>query len=139
VTTGRHLVLRRDAGVAVVDFVLVGSLVTFVFLGVVQLATVLHVRNTLIDCAVEGARFGALAGSAPDAGARRTRELIEADLSTAYAENVVAGRATVDGLETVEVRVEAPLPVIGLFGVGDIVTVTGHAIAEPGPQGEGVG
>ena len=121
----------RDAGAAVVDFVLVGTLVTFVFLGVVQLATVLHVRNTMIDCASEGARFGALAGSDLDAGARRTRELIAADLSSAYAEDVVARRATVDGLETVEVRVRAPLPVIGLLGVGRVVTVTGHAVAEP--------
>ena len=121
----------RDAGAAVVDFVLVGTLVTFVFLGVVQLATVLHVRNTLIDCAGEGARFGALAGSDLDAGAARTRELIEADLSPTYAEDVVARRATVDGLDTVEVRVRAPLPAIGLLGVGRVVTVTGHAVAEP--------
>jgi hypothetical protein len=122
---------RRDAGAAVVDFVLVGTLVTFLFLGVVQLATVLHVRNTMIDCASEGARFGALAGSELDAGARRTRELIAADLSATYAEDVVARRATVDGLETVEVRVRAPLPVIGLLGVGRVVTVTGHAVSEP--------
>jgi hypothetical protein len=121
----------RDAGAAVVDFVLVGTLVTFVFLGVVQLATVLHVRNTMIDCASDGARFGALAGSELDAGARRTRELIAADLSATYAEDVVARRATVDGLETVEVRVRAPLPVIGLLGVGRVVTVTGHAVSEP--------
>ena len=111
---------------------LVGTLVTFVFLGVVQLATVLHVRNTLIDCASEGARFGALAGSDLDAGARRTRELIVADLSSAYADDVVARRASVDGLDTVEVRVRAPLPVIGLLGVGRVVSVTGHAVAEPG-------
>ena len=122
----------RDAGAAVVDFVLVGTLVTFVFLGVVQLATVLHVRNTLIDCASEGARFGALAGSDLDAGARQTRELIVADLSSAYADDVVAKRTTVDGLDTVEVRVRAPLPVVGLLGVGRVVSVTGHAVAEPG-------
>jgi hypothetical protein len=122
---------RRDAGAAVVDFVLVGTLVTFMFLGVVQLATVLHVRNTLIDCATEGARFGALAGADLDAGAQRTRALITADLSARYAEDVVARRATVEGLDTVEVRVRAPLPVIGLLGVGRVVTVTGHAVAEP--------
>jgi Flp pilus assembly protein TadG len=122
---------RRDAGAAVVDFVLVGSLVTLVFLGVVQLATVLHVRNTLIDCASEGARYGALAGSTPDAGAERARELIEADLSAAYAADVVSRRAQVGGLETVEVRVRAPLPVVGLVGVGRVVAVTGHAVAEP--------
>ena len=122
---------RRDAGAAIVDFVLVGTLVTLLFLGVVQLATVLHVRNTLIDCATEGARFGALADSDPASGAERTRELIEADLAPAYAEDVVARSSRVDGLDTVEVRVRAPLPVIGLFGVGRVITVTGHAVAEP--------
>jgi hypothetical protein len=117
--------------VAVVDFVLVGALVTFIFLGVVQLATVLHVRNTLIDCAGEGARFGALADNDLTAGEQRTRALITADLSPAYADDVVARRARVDGVDTVEVRVRAPLPVIGLVGVGRVITVTGHAVAEP--------
>jgi hypothetical protein len=113
-----------------VDFVLVGSLLTFVFLGILQLATVLHVRNTLIDCATEGARYGALADREPEAGAQRTRALITADLSEVYATDVVAGRARADGLETVEVRVRAPLPVIGLFGAGRLLDVSGHAVAE---------
>jgi hypothetical protein len=37
----------------------------------------------------------------------------------------------VDGLETVEIRVRAPLPVVGLFGIGRFITATGHAVAEP--------
>lgn len=123
--------MRRDSGAAVVDFALVGALVTLVFLGVVQLATVLHVRNTLVDCAAEGARFGALADRSPAEGAQRTRELILTALSPRYAERVTAGTATAAGLQTVEVTVEAPLPVIGLLGPAGGITVTGHGLVEP--------
>jgi hypothetical protein len=36
----------------------------------------------------------------------------------------------VDGVAVVEVRVRAPLPVIGLLGVGGQLTVTGHGLVE---------
>ena len=94
---------RDERGAAVVDFVLVGTLLTLIFVGVLQLSMVLHVRNLLIDCATEGARYGALADQEAQAGAERARALIAADLSTAYAVDVVAGRAILDGVDTVEV------------------------------------
>ncbi|HZI95996.1 MAG TPA: TadE family protein [Actinomycetales bacterium] len=119
-----------DGGAAVVDFVLVGALLTLVFLGVVQLGVVLHVRNTLVDCASEGARYGAFADRTPADGARRTAELIAASLSPAYAGEITARHADVDGLRTVEVTVSAPLPVIGLFGPGRGLTVRGHGAEE---------
>lgn len=110
---------------------LVGALLTFVFVGVVQLAVVVHVRNTLVDCASEGARVAALADATPDAGAARTRDLIVRDLSSSYAGDVSVGRETFDGLDTVVVTVRAPLPVAGLFAVGGrVLTVEGHAVAE---------
>lgn len=112
------------------DFALVGGLLTLFFVAVLQLSLALYVRNVLVDCASEGARLGALADRDPQAGATRARELIRSALSDRYAERVSAGPAQVDGLETVEVRIEAPLPVIGLFGVGRTLTVSGHALAE---------
>jgi Flp pilus assembly protein TadG len=121
---------RADRGSAVVDFVLVGVLLTVLFMAVLQLATVVHVRNTLIDCATEGARFGALADSDPEAGAARARTLITEDLSAAYAADVTAHRVQVAGLDTVEVQVRAPLPVMGLLASGRMISVTGHAVAE---------
>jgi hypothetical protein len=110
--------------------VLVGTLATFVFVAVVQLAVVLHVRNTLIDCASDGARYGALADRTPQDGARRARALIGEDLSARYAQDVSAGTERVDGMPTVVVRVRAPLPVVGLLGVGRVLSVTGHALSE---------
>jgi hypothetical protein len=121
----------RDRGSAVVDFVLVGTLATLVFASLLQFVVILHVKNVLVDCAEQGARFGALADQNPEAGAGRTRELISAELSTRYAGQVSAGEAQVQGLTTVEVRVKAPLPVVGLLAAGRVLTVSGHALAEP--------
>jgi Flp pilus assembly protein TadG len=123
--------LRRDeSGAAIVDFALVAALVTVLFLGVVQLAVVLHVRNTLIDCASEGARYGALADRSPEQGSARTRELIESALAPGYATDVTAGSAEVAGLRTVEVTVRAPMPVIGLLGPRGTLVVQGHGVEE---------
>jgi hypothetical protein len=113
-----------------VDFALVGALLTLLFVAVLQFALVLHVHNTLVDCASLGARYGALADRSPSAGAQRARELIIADLSPAYASDVAAGRERYAGLDTVVVRVRAPLPLVGLFGLGGVMTVEGHADVE---------
>jgi hypothetical protein len=110
--------------------VLVGSLITLIFVALVQLTVVLHVRNTLIDCASEGARYGALADRTPADGAARARLLVGADLSPRYAGDVQAGHEAVDGLDTIVVRIRAPLPVIGLVGAGRVLTVSGHAVSE---------
>lgn len=119
-----------DRGSAVVDFVLIGALITVLFVAVVQLTLVVHVRNILIDCAGEGARYGAAAGRTPSDGAQRTRELAAAALGPMYATDVSAGPVEVDGVGLVEVRVRAPVPVIGLLGPAGTLTARGHALAE---------
>lgn len=119
-----------DRGSAVVDFVLVGALTTVLFVAVLQLALALHVRSTLVDCAAEGARYGALADRSPADGAARARELIELSLAPDYADDVVATTTVVEGRTVVQVRVRAPLPVIGLLGPATTLTVEGHALRE---------
>lgn len=109
---------------------LVGALTTLLFAGVAQLALALHVRSTLIDCAAEGARYGALDGSSPEAGAARTRELISSALAPGFADGVSAEDAVQDGLAIVRVEVTAPLPVLGLLGPGGRLTVEGRALQE---------
>ncbi|MFH5822312.1 TadE/TadG family type IV pilus assembly protein [Georgenia sp. AZ-5] len=119
-----------DGGSALVDFLLVSVLLVVVIMALVQLTLALHVRNTLIDSASEGARHAALAGSSLDAGAARTRELIGLTLSERYAGDVTA-RTVPDGAgERVQVVVTAPLPVLGLVGPAGVVTVRGHAVVE---------
>ena len=83
---GRHSKNRQqgkgvERGAAVVDFVLIGALLTLLFLAIVQLTLILHVRNTLIDAAASGARYGTLADR-NDVDARdRTAQLITAALN----------------------------------------------------------
>ena len=125
-----------DHGSAVVDFVLVAALLSLIFVGLVQLAVVLHVRNTLIDCAAEAARYGALADRSPSDGVTRARALITEDLSARYAQDVRADREQVYGLDTVVIRVHAPLPVLGLVGAGHLLDVAGHAVREPPVQAQ---
>lgn len=109
---------------------LVGALTCLLFASVLQLVLVLHVRATLIDCAAEGARHGALADSTPAAGARRTRELIDSALAPGFADQVQAESTTLDGLAVVRVEVTAPLPLVGLLGPSGTLTVDGHALQE---------
>ncbi|GAB2707492.1 TadE family protein [Arthrobacter bambusae] len=120
-----------ERGSAVVDFVLVGGLLTMFFLAVIQLTLVLHVRNTLIDAASSGARHGALADRTPADARERTADLIETALNADFARDISTSEASFRGIRTLEVTVRAPLPVIGLIGPGAALEVSGHA-ATPG-------
>ena len=119
-----------DSGSAVVDFVLVSALVSVLFVAVLQVGLTLHIRNTLISCASEGARLGAREGSSPGVGAARTRELITQSLSPRFAEDVSAEVSVDDGVRVVVVQVRAPLPVLGPFGPGDGLELVGRAFLE---------
>lgn len=123
--------LGDDAGSAVVDFVLTSALLLFVFLAVFQLGLALHVRNTLVSCASEGARYGAREGSSPAQGGQRARELIDASLSERYSEGVTTRVETTDsGVEVLVVDVTAPVPVVGPIGPSEGFEVRGRAFVE---------
>ena len=107
-----------------------GALVTVLGVAVLQLALVLHVRATLVDCAAEGARYAAQAGHLPADGADRTRLLAGEAVSTAYTRDIAAVRTVVDGVDVIEVTVRAPFPVVGLVGPGGQMVVRGHALVE---------
>lgn len=109
------------------DFVLVGALLTVIVLAVIQLALILHVRNTLIDAASSGARYGTLADRNPEDGVERTRQLISGSLNPGYAQDISHTRAAESGSPMLQVTVRAPLPVIGLIGPQGGIEVTGHA------------
>jgi len=125
--------LRRERGSAVVDFVLVLVVLVPVFLGILQVALVLLVRNTLASAASEGARYAATLDRGPDDGAARTRDQIDGAVSGRFARDVSARTATVDGAEGVEVTVRAVVPALGIGGPGIALEVTGHAVEEQPP------
>lgn len=109
---------------------LVAVLLLPLFLALVQLGLALHVRNTLVACAAEGARYGANADRDPADAAEHAAQLVRAALADSFAEDVQAGVAEVDGVAVMEVRVSAALPVVGLLGPSGSLTVRGHALDE---------
>lgn len=123
--------LRSDEGSAVAEFVIAGSFVVLLMLAVVQLTLALHVRTIAIDAASEGARLGARAGMTVDDARARTQEVLAANLSADYAEDIAVTTVERGGATLVEVRVRTPLPVIALLGPTGALEVRGHALEEP--------
>ncbi len=122
--------LRDDSGSAIAEFVMVTALLTVLTLSVIQLALALLIRNTIVDAAAEGARFGALADNSLADGVARTTALIEAALAPAYSRDVSATTGSYLGHPAIIVTVRAPLPVIGLIGIEGALEVSGHAPLE---------
>lgn len=119
-----------ETGAAVADFALVGSLLTVLFVGVLQVGLSLYVRNTLISCSSEGARFGARADASPAEGIARTRSLIDTSLSREFSRDITARVVQVGGMRVLSLHVRAPMPVIGLVGPSKGLDVVGRAFLE---------
>lgn len=122
-----------ERGAAVVDFVLVLLVLLPLVLGILQLALVLHVRNTLASAAAEGARHAAVAGSSAPAGQAKVEELVDGALSQEFVRSVSVLPASVGGAPGYEAVVEADVTVLGLGGPSVHVQVAGHAVAEVQP------
>jgi hypothetical protein len=113
---------------------MVGSLVTLLFLALLQLAVGCYLRNVLAACAIDGARYGANADIlSPAAGAGRANQEISRTLGPSYATAYAPVRQpTVGGAAMVTVEVQARLPLLAWFlPVGPSLHVTGRALAEP--------
>lgn len=118
---------RTQRGAAVVDVVLVMVVLVPVVFGILQVALVLFVRNTLASAASEGARLAATRDRGPAEGAALTRAQIDGAVSGRFAQDVSARQVG----DTVEVTVHARVPALGLGGPSVELTVTGHAVEEP--------
>lgn len=124
---------RSERGSAVVEFTLVSVLLVGVLLVVLQFAFTIHVRNTLVACAAEGARHAANGDRSLADGRDRTLALVADSLSARLSPEVTARAVAVDGVPMVEVTVNATLPLFGLAGVDRALTVSGHAVDEVAP------
>lgn len=109
---------------------MVGALLTVLTLSVLQLALALHIRNTVLDAAAEGARFAALADNGLADGKQRTRELITVAIGAGYARDISASYGSFLGQSAASITVRTPLPLIGLIGIDDGLEVSGHASVE---------
>lgn len=122
--------LRRDDGSAVVEFTLVSVLLVTLFLAVLQVGLIIHVRNTLVASAAEGARYAANADRGLDHGVQRTQREIAESISPDFADGVTADYIQRNGVTLVEVRVQATFPLLGLLGPAGSLEVVGHAVEE---------
>lgn len=109
---------------------MVAALLTVLTLSVIQLGLVLLIRNTAVDAAAEGARFGALADNSLSDGVARASDLLTVALGPSYATDVSASTGSYLGHPAVIVTVRTPLPLIGLVGITDGLEVSGHAALE---------
>ena len=119
--------LGGERGSATAEFTMIAALLLALSLAVLQVAGMVHVRNTLIDAASTGARFGALQDRTAEDGLARTRELISTSVSARYAEDVTYDYTDSPQGQTLRVTVRAQYPVLGVLGgVGDL-EVSGSA------------
>lgn len=125
--------VQGDTGSSVVEFTLVSVLLVGLFLGILQLAVVLHTRNVLVSAAQEGARYAANADRTPAEGVLRTRQAIGEALGAGMRDRMTVTPLPVD-LSTpapvVGMQVSGPLPVFFLPAGPVRLTVRGHALEE---------
>ncbi|MBW9118543.1 pilus assembly protein [Microbacterium trichothecenolyticum] len=122
--------LRDEAGASPVEFVLVGALLTVLTLSVLQFGLAVYVRNVVHDAAVEGAYHAALADTTLAEGAQRTRDIVGRTIGAEYITDVTVHETGALGQRTVEVRVQATLPLVGLLGAPRGLEVMAHAPVE---------
>src|SRR3954451_25041780 len=116
-----------EQGSAVVDFVLVMVVLIPLILGILQVALVLHVRNTLTAAASDGARIAATADRGPADGAAYTRRQVSGIIAGRFARDVSAHQSISGGTELIEVTVRAEVPALGLWGPSVELVARGHA------------
>lgn len=123
-------VVDDEGGASPVEFVLVGSLLTILTLGVLQLGLAVYVRNVVHDAAVEGAYHAALADTSLADGARRTREIVSRTVGAEYAADVAVEETAELGHPSVQVSVRCPFPLVGLLGLPRMLEVSARAPLE---------
>ncbi|WP_165821194.1 TadE/TadG family type IV pilus assembly protein [Nocardioides gansuensis] len=121
---------RAEAGSAVVDFVLVLAVLLPLFLGILQLALVLHIRNTFASAAAEGARAAAVAGATPQDGIDTAASHLGSEFFAEFAKPPVIRPTDLGGAPAYEVTIEVEVPALGLGGPAVGFTVSGNAVRE---------
>lgn len=94
---------------------MVSALLVLLAMAVLQLALMIHVRNTLIDAASAGARLGALHDRTAEDGADRAASLIESSIASRYAEDIGYEYEHLEDGRVLRITVRAQVPVLGIL------------------------
>lgn len=119
--------LHEERGAATAEFTMVAALLVLLTLAVIQLTTFVHVRNTLIDAASTGARFGALHDRTAEDGVDRTRSLIASSVAEDHAEEVSYTYLEAEEGRTLRITVRAGVPLMGIGPGMGTLEVQGRA------------
>lgn len=119
---------RSSRGSILVEWIAVSVNLTFLFLSILQIGFFLHVKNTIIDSAAEGARMAGLLYATDIDGIELSRKLITSAISAEYARNISIRRTA----NTVTVEVVAPVPIIATMGIPNTLRLHARAPIELG-------
>ena len=124
---------RSEDGSAVVGHVLVQSLVVLVVIVLLQVAYASHVRAVALDAAAQGARRAALVGGSEAEGIARAKQLVASSRfssfqTTATVEYLPGPVVQGKQYQVVQMRVTMPLPLIGILGPQEALSVTGRCL-----------
>lgn len=106
---------------------MVAVLIIMIALLIIQAALIVHTRNTLVDAAIQGAHHASLVGSTPQDGAERAEQLIAERFGARLGAQATAVQ---DADGTIRVQVSATLPLLGLYGPAEGMSVQGRAVDE---------
>ncbi|MGH3652575.1 TadE family protein [Glutamicibacter sp.] len=120
--------IGSENGSAVAEFVMITTLLVVIAMTLIQLALVLHVRNTLIDAASNGAHYGALANRSVGDAQGRTRTMITESLHSGFARDIAVNTTRVGDSQLVTVSVNTRVPLVGLLPNGWDLHVEGEAV-----------
>ncbi|MGF3054087.1 TadE/TadG family type IV pilus assembly protein [Microbacterium sp. YY-03] len=120
------MLLKSERGSAPAEFVMVGMLLTFLTLAIVQLALGLYIRNVVHDAAIDGAFHAALADTTVAEGEDRVLTIVSRSLNADLVQAVWGSESN----RTVTMTVQATLPLLGLWGVPYGMEFSAHAPAE---------
>jgi Flp pilus assembly protein TadG len=134
----RARVRRADAGAAVVDFVMMSTLLIMLLFAVLQVAIYFYARNVAAASAADAARYTAVEGIDPGEGGARAEALIRQGLDDADASSIhctgALGRDAASGLATTTVHCTGHLRLLFLpLHLPLTIDVTSSALKEHHP------
>lgn len=118
---------EAERGAATAEFVMVSALLVLLTMLIMQLAFLVHVRNTLIDAASSGARLGVLHDRTPEDGAERAAELISGSITEAHAEDISYEYVPAGEGRSLRITVRTQVPLLGPYLGAGALEVSGNA------------
>lgn len=119
-----------ECGAEIVSHALVQVLVLVLVSAILQLGFAFYSRNVAVDAASEAARYLSLQNASTDSARQRVNDLLQASLGRP-AREVIIREEQVGKLQVVRVEVGVDLPVLGPWGIPNMLRVGAQAWRVP--------